>query len=54
MKLKPCPFCGDEMGVDRSDTILHREQGKCPVGIVGWPIEQAGRWNKRAPAKEQS
>ncbi|MET3601842.1 hypothetical protein [Martelella mangrovi] len=51
-EFKPCPFCGDKM-TDRGGTLQHLDQGKghkrCPISVYAWPVEDADRWNARAP-----
>jgi hypothetical protein len=45
-ELLPCPFCGDPMQ-DRSGILQHVDQGTCPIGAQGWPIEWTERWTTR-------
>ena len=42
-----CPFCGDDMFVDNSDSFKHRDGSGCIIGIYSWHVSAINLWNKR-------
>lgn len=47
-KLMPCPFCGDPMHFDASETLCHSDGDNCLIGDLAWQGEShVTAWNTR-------